>query len=642
MGRHLGAFSPLALERLTVQKAGFEARYGSQLTGIVSAEHDLSAAKSFSGSFMVDPVSTNGRLVGAFRGKNGKEGVIMAAMRGSNWGTYQDKDVRSLLTSWSGIDPLITTFWIRQPVILDAVEEISHDVDVNFSDLHIASRYKLNPFHSIHASLYRAVNELGAFQSIFQESTEGEGAFVLFAESEYSWLNWGSQIRHSWLLGDRSALTTQIRGSWHNSSLDYFAIPSSLEENVLTDSLIVALDVFKDSLQTNERARERNKIQDLGMQVNLYHSISPNNHLEVGIEAAHTRSRFSFFQPFMDQVQNRPSNWHWAGYLQNSITIGRRMVITPGVRVTYVPVLSTIYAEPRLSLRMDGIARGFGNYAVRVAGGVYRQFVNQLELTGYGTSTVIPSAFFWLPLDGTLSPSRSYHLALDFMLIPAEQWTIRMEGYSKWLHRTLIYNHAVIQDLEVETGEQVDQSDFIVPTSGRASGVGMSLNYKGAVGAGGISYEFSHTIQRYPGRFNDQMIAVPWQVPHRLKLNGVLRLTGGLQVESTWTQSWGQQWGFRRAYYDVFSIWDPVTSSPLPDFNAPEENTLPGFQRLDLGLTYSWKSSSYLSRIQLYVLNVLDHDNIFDYSIESRPDSFNEIPRYLPGRQYTVSMRLDF
>ena len=42
LGRYLGAFSPLAINRITVHKAGFGAGYGSHLAGVVAVDHDLS------------------------------------------------------------------------------------------------------------------------------------------------------------------------------------------------------------------------------------------------------------------------------------------------------------------------------------------------------------------------------------------------------------------------------------------------------------------------------------------------------------------------------------------------------------------------------------------------------------------------
>ena len=642
MGRHLGAFSPLALERLTVHKAGFEARYGSQLTGIVSAEQDLSTTTPVSGAIMIDPVSINGRFIGALKNDNGGEGVFMVAARKSNWGTYEDKDVRSLLTQWSDIDPLITSFLVRQPISVDAIRQLDHDVDVDFSDLHFASRFRFNPFHMTHASLYRAVNDLGSSQSVFHASSGDNAPFVLLSQNGYSWLNWGGQIRHSWLVGARSSLTTQVRGSWHESSLNYQAYFDEQDQPVLTDSLANYLEVFQDSLQANVRSSENNKIRELSIQINLFHSIAANHHIEMGLEGAHTDSRFSFFQPFVDPYYTHPSNWHWSGFVESTYSFGPRMVITPGLRVTYVPALSTVYAEPRLSWRLDGATSNLGNYAFRLSGGVYRQYVNQLELTGYGSQTIVPTAYFWLPLDGSYAPSRSYHLAFDAMLLPAQQWELRVEAYFKWLHRMLDYDHVRVQDLETEDDQNVLQSAFLTPANGRASGIGVSLGYNDDALAGNVAYEYSETKKQFPGRFEDRSITVPWNVPHRLRLHGEVRFAKNVQFESTWTQNWGRAWGLRRGYYDVFAIWDPNTELALPDLDSPTKDTLPIYQRLDIGLTYLWQNKEYSTRIQLFMLNVLDHDNVYDNNVEAQIETFRTIPRRLPGRQLTASIRFDF
>ena len=643
MGRHLGAFSPLALERLTLRKTGFASKYGSQLTGVVSVEHNLSAKKSFSNAFTVDPVSTNGRVMGKFKGKNDQELVVTAAARISNWNVYEDQDVRSLLTGWNDVDPLAVAFWVRREVSTSAIQRFGGQPEVQFSDLHFASRYKLNAFHQIHASLYRTTNNLSSIQGIVQQDLEpgNEDDFVLLAQNAYTWLNWAGQIRHSWLLGARSVMTTQVKGSSHNSSLNYQAFFDGLEFGASLSSFTDILQQYGEALQTNIRADEGNKIHELGVQLDFSHSISPVHILEFGVEATHDESSFSFFQPFIDPFENHASTWKVAGYIQDTVPLGKRFVLVPGIRLTYVSKLAPIYAEPRLALRMDGAAPGLGEYAFRLSGGLYRQFIHQFELTGYGTSTVVPYALFWMPLDGSISPSRAYHLAFDALWLPGSHWTLRMEMYSKWLERGLVFDYATIQDLEPD-GVPVSQSDFIAPSDGYSGGMGIGLEYNKAFFKGEATYEYAYGKQRFPGRFDERRVTTPWNVPHQISFNMSLQLHEQVLVESNWVQQLGRSWGFRKTYYDVFDIWSPETSISLPDFQDPGNDSLPAYQRFDLGMKYVWQGKGFRSQLRLGVLNMLGRDNVYDYSVEAREDSFSRVPRTLPGRQFSLSVRVDY
>ena len=641
MGRHLGAFSPLALERLTVQKAGFEARHGSQLTGLVSVEHTLSTRHPISGAIMIDPVSVNGRFITRSVGENGRELAVMAAGRISNWDVYQDPDVRSLLDQWTAIDPLVTRFWVGQDVTVNEIRQLAGSPQVQFSDLHLAARFKASPFHIFHGSLYRAVNDLTADHAIVEGLSTGNGYAVL-SSNAYSWKNWAAQLRHSWIIGTRSVLTTQLQGSWHNSALlynvyspeDINSIAGMLSGNVL--------EVFQDSLAAGVNADENNVIKELGVRFDLNHSFSTAHTMEVGIEGYHVDSRFSFFQPFVDPIRTHPANWTWAGFLQSTFTLGKNFVIVPGLRATYVPERSTVYAEPRMAIRVDGRSSLLGTYAFRLAGGLYRQYLNQFELTSYGTVNVVPTTLFWLPLDNSLSPSRSQHLAFDAMLSPAPAWTFRMEAYSKWNARLLVYDFDRAQDLE-NMGNAVPQDSFIAATSGEARGIGTSVSYSGKMLGAGVSYEYSEVRQRFPNRFNDATIATPWEVPHRFRLNASMKLSEQVQLESIWTHSWGRSWAFRRSYYDVFAVWNPQPSPvTLPDFSNPQHDRVPAYQRLDLNIKYRGRVGRFDSIVQFYVVNVLDDANVFDYNIEAYEDSFITTPRVLPGRQFSLVFRVNY
>jgi len=643
MGRHLGAFSPLALERLTLRKTGFEARYGSQLTGVVDVEHNLSTDKAFSNAITLDPVSSNGRMMGRFMSENGRELIVMAAARISNWGVYEDQDVRALLTEWNAVDPLVTSFWVRDEVNSASLQRLGGQPEVQFSDLHFGARYKVNPFHQFHASLYRTTNNLSETQGLAQQGSAlaSSSGFVMLTQNAYSWLNWAGQLRHSWLIGSRSVLTSQLLGSSHNSALNYQAFFEPLEPGASVGSFADVLQQHGDSLETNIRADEGNRIRELGLRVDFNHSVSSSHTLEIGLEAMHVESTFNFFQPFIDLLETSPDNWQYSGYIQDTLPVGRNLVIVPGLRLTYLSSLSPVYAEPRLSIRFDGIGPGIGEYAFRVAGGLYRQFVHQYELTGYGTSTIVPNALFWLPLDGTLSPSRAYHLAFDGLWMPDSYWTVRYEMYSKWLDRLLLFDYGSVQDFEVGDSP-IKQSDFIVPADGRSSGIGVGIEYANASFGGKIGYDYSYGKQKFPGRFEDRRVTTPWNIPHQVSVDLSYQLSEQFGVESNWIQQLGRSWAFRRAYYDVFDIWDPRTQFSLPDFQNPGDDTLPAYRRLDMGLKYVWEGKGFRSQLRFVILNVFDEKNVYDYSVEASQEGFNQVPRLLPGRQYTLSMRFDY
>jgi len=90
--RLLGAFSPLALDRLTVRKAGFGVEHGSRLSGVIAAEHALAPSGDRNLTVQADPLSANGAAQGRWKLPGGRSASAMiaatfvtsASSRGSN------------------------------------------------------------------------------------------------------------------------------------------------------------------------------------------------------------------------------------------------------------------------------------------------------------------------------------------------------------------------------------------------------------------------------------------------------------------------------------------------------------------------------------------------------------------------------
>ncbi len=640
LGRHLGAFSPLALQRIVIQKAGFEPRYGSHLVGRVDVEHDLSAERPFGVSSMLDPVSLNARLSSHTPLGQERSMTFMAAGRVSNWNVYEDRDVRSLLDTWSAFDPFITSIWAGRAVNETSLETIQTRPDVQFSDMHLAARVKVAPFHNLYVSGYRAINELSAERSaIHRGQASDTGAdLLMLARSDYSWHNWAGQIRHSWLVGSRSVLTTQVVGSWHDSALSYRAYSESIDATASPGNPVV---LFQDSLEMRVESTEKHSIRELGVKAVFNHSITVDHDTEFGFEAQHTTAHFDAFMPFVDRISADPSSWLLSGFAQNHISVGGGVVLTPGLRFTYVPVRRTMYAEPRVSIRFDGGGPALGDYAVRLSGGLYRQFVHQFELTSYGTVTVVPYSLFWLPVEDTVAPSKGYHAAIDWLLMPSPEWTVRAEAYGRWDTRIVTMDYARVQNLDEDRLDR-QQADFVVESDGRAIGASLGAGYEGRRISMHMTYTLSEAVQRFPGRFEEERISTPWNVPHTLSADLRLRFASATSLEAVWTARWGQSWAFRRAYYDVYAVWRPEPQPRMPGFMDPEHDNLPSYSRVDLGLTQRFTALGLEGRLQLMVVNAFDRKHVFDRSLMPVQDRYQVASRPLPGRHLTLSLRIDY
>ena len=647
LGRYLGAFSPLAISRMTVYKAGYGVAQGSHLTGIVSLNQELASAYPYSASLMVDPVSVNALAKSSFKLKGEKEGIFMAAARLSNWDIYQDRGVQALLKNWNNIDPFLARLWTRDedvtPISLNNHSQIPV---VSFSDIHFASKLNLNTFHNISGSFYRASNSIQSDLIAINEYLERNNDLFVITDDRYSWLNWAGQFKHSWLVNSSSALASQVKISSHNSEYSYRALRDSIANQPTNSQINEAALTSRPILEERPSSAERNFIREFTFTTTFSHSFSAFHHVDIGLEATHVNTKFDFHNAFVSPIRHRINTSNFATFINDQIVINAYASLEPGIRLTYLPIHRKVYAEPRFSFRFDGFNPEIGNYAFRLAGGLYRQYINQYDLTSFGTTSAAPSILFWLPLDASLSPPRAYHLAFDFLLSPNEAWSINLESFAKWQEMQTV-DYANLQQfatVEDTLGNILSprQDLFLQRTKGRAIGGGIQLKRKGKVVHLRAGYDYVKALQQFPDRFEDAQVAVPWNTPHQFNADIQATLSQSLKLEANWISQWGRQWALRRAYYD-FLAFRPINISTAPfDLNTPLSHKLSAYQRLDLGATLSFFSDRIKTNIQFFVINVFDRDNTYDHILNLSEGGNNISPRSLPGRQFTMSVRVDY
>ena len=222
LGRMMGAFSPLAIGRITVHKAGFGASVGSQLSGVLDIEQDLTSSEYRAFTLQVDPLSINGRVNFSIDLPGSASMDFMTSARTSYWDIFQYTTLNSLLEDWNSVDPLLSETAIGS---LDSDKALftphRHGSDVSFSDIHAASSITINPFHKLFVSFYQGSNEIGSELLSSESAQATNDAFILLTRDYYDWANTTAQIRHNWLMGARTLGMLRLRNSLHSLHHSY-------------------------------------------------------------------------------------------------------------------------------------------------------------------------------------------------------------------------------------------------------------------------------------------------------------------------------------------------------------------------------------------------------------------------------------
>src|SRR5699024_8679163 len=101
---------------------------------------------------------------------------------------------------------------------------------------------------------------------------------------------------------------------------------------------------------------------------------------------------------------------------------------------------SRFYSEPRASIQYDQRDSRIGYWSVLLSGGLYRQFINQYEITNPGPTSLVPSFTVWSHA-GTSETPKAWHVSGSFYLEPAEHTSVNLEWFYKWQPTTYIISY---------------------------------------------------------------------------------------------------------------------------------------------------------------------------------------------------------
>ncbi len=654
----IGPFSSFALERITVHGAGFDAAQGSQTSGVINLSQVLEARTTLNAQ--ADPTSVNGQVHLRSDGTDMPRFTLTASGRYGLWDYYRPKRLQSTLNRWSAPDAFLLFAPLAQyqnanPNFFREVLDLNPEPEptLGFSDVHGAARLRLDPLHTLYASVYqgktRILGELEPADLTSDLRPEFTSALLSVAD-DYATTSRAGQVRYDAVLGGRTLLSAQLRGSTYGMDQKY----------VLFDGLGFGGRFGEDTdefnrvsyLSSNE-VTDSNKAEEWGLQTTLDYATG-RHHLRVGTEALLTRSRFDLLMAGNVQAQvqrgiltrfsrdgwrirHEAQGERWAAFAHDVFQLGSKMHLDAGMRLTYVSGRGDVFAEPRLALRLDGETASGGTWATRTAAGVYRQFVNQMDLSILNAGALMPSTRIWLPVDGTVRPPLALHLAQETSWRPNAQVAIGVKAYYKHLPHDLTLNYT-LDSKTIETLQQ--QADFLLPANGYAYGGTVSSVWTHRMWRANARYTHSVARQRSEALFDGRTETTPWNEPHRLDLALDWKPRTDFTLSARWQGVWGRAWGFRRAYYDYFAHI-PGTRIHAPfDLSQPSDHTLPALHQLDLSAAYARALGPTDVQIRMDVLNVLDRQNVAYYRLVFEDDVLQQVPQHLYPLMPNLAVRV--
>ena len=626
----LGIVTPAVVERLTVRRSGFRASDGSFATGVIDLEHAVAPSDggdATDAEFSMDPIAASGRLSSPIRVGRAR-GHAMVAGRTGLWQWTAPSALVQALRHWSVPDPVLLARLSGFAAFpgagqLDQTPYATSigDERVTLHDAHAAARLAWGASQQLDVSAFTTSNGV-SYNGTAAHSGEGGDAVTLRTSDAYRWRTTGGQVAHRWLLGARVRQRVQLRAASH-----------TLDHAGRMDMLTMPLAAVS--------AREDNGIAEVAMAADWRVTASERVELVLGTELTRTTAHLDLANRVLRPIGYEAAVVRGTLFSDATVSVGGGRYLDAGIRVTQLQSGRT-YAEPRLALRGER-AVGRRQWAWRVAGGGYHQFVNQFDVASTMPVAFVPNARFWLPSDGITPVAQAWHLTAEGVLRPGRGWEIRGESYMRWQPSIPMFNYGVMFDSTGVNAPVRDPATLLARSSGEAFGVGVRVIRDGSLAGAGVrtelAYDGGSASRRFPSRFGGAMQPPPWLEPHRVLLAAEVRPIGGLVLAARARGVWGRPWALRQAYYDLFGAAPMNRGLPI---GMPGATTRPALVDVDLGLSYTRQLGRSQVEVGASLTNALNRSNVLDFGLrrEAEGEGYALVQRFLPGRQPALTVRV--
>ena len=357
-----------------------------------------------------------------------------------------------------------------------------------------------------------------------------------------------------------------------------------------------------------------NSIRDWSLKGDVDYFANRDHTLTLGFLA--TLFEFDYSESFNRQEESLYQRSVLASaYVQDEWQAGPLTRLRLGGRGTYFSIGDRLHFTPRLSLShalSDKIR-------IKVAGGMYRQYLQLI------TTEAFSGGDFWVPLDSSVEPGRSYQGVVGTEWNPSRRYQLSVEAYYTDLANLVVLDNAQAVDSESTRSEDIFKSGG----TGWASGVEVFLQRRTGALTGWVGYTLGWTRRTFSELNRGR--AFPPKYDRRHDLSFVLSYNlGKWRLGSNLVYATGQAFTPASARY---SLREPTTGS-LQDYVLPAERNsarLLPYHRLDASASRKFGLWGADVEFYLQIFNIYSRRNEWFVQFNTNnPETEPEVIKQLP------------
>ena len=357
-----------------------------------------------------------------------------------------------------------------------------------------------------------------------------------------------------------------------------------------------------------------NSIRDWSLKGDVDYFANRDHTLTLGFLA--TLFEFDYSESFNRQEESLYQRSVLASaYVQDEWQAGPLTRLRLGGRGTYFSVGDRLHFTPRLSLShalSDKIR-------IKAAGGMYRQYLQLI------TTEAFSGGDFWVPLDSSVEPGRSYQGVVGTEWNPSRRYQLSVEAYYTDLANLVVLDNAQAVDSESTRSEDIFKSGG----TGWASGVEVFLQRRTGALTGWVGYTLGWTRRTFSELNRGRTF--PPKYDRRHDLSFVLSYNlGKWRLGSNLVYATGQAFTPASARY---SLREPTTGM-VEDYVLPAERNsarLLPYHRLDASASRKFGLWGLDVEFYLQIFNLYSRRNEWFVQFNTNnPETEPEVIKQLP------------
>ena len=366
-----------------------------------------------------------------------------------------------------------------------------------------------------------------------------------------------------------------------------------------------------------------NGVRDLSFRADLDH-FRKDHTLAGGVLL--TRYEFTFRQAFnqRQQIDLDQQPQLLAAYLQDDWQATPLLRVRLGGRANYFTSGPHLSLEPRFSLNYE-LQPG---WRLKAGGGIYRQYLQLVTTEAYSGGD------FWLPLDDTVEPSRSYQSVLGIEWEPTPRYRLSAEAYYTDMAELALLDNDTVADSE-ET-----RSRDIFKTGGEGYATGLELFAERRRGRlrGWLGYALGWTRRQFSDINGGRAFPPKYDRRHDISVNASYK-RGKWTSNASFVYATGQAFTPAAARYTLRTPATGLFTARALPASRNSARLLP-YHRLDIGLRRELVLLGSEAQFYLQIFNLYSRRN--EWFVQYNTDEPATDPQVIKMLPIVPTFGLDF